>query len=326
MRIFLFLFVSLWVAPRLALGFSETELNSLEATGKKQSSVSPWRTEIQLLLQRNLDLKISYETVGDQKQRSRFAGLLDSKKTSSFVNLENLYWTLSFAINYSLSDLKFLKNSELFLAGYLNNSLKGQNSHKAKYDYKYYMRESIGDLRLGLTSPLYAKNNFLSYSSFSLLAPISRFARRGGLITRSEARIDLLYFLTKKAKQSISLSSGHSLSYSHWTKKIASPEGQTYNIPLDSRQNLSWIYRQSYSPYLPHSTALSASYSLGINYKKSLLQNVALGGSLSWKLRDRLYFVFSARWKDRVKKNKPLSAIRFKWQKTFFSIGTSFSF
>ncbi|MDE0092855.1 MAG: hypothetical protein OXN83_06190, partial [Oligoflexia bacterium] len=139
--------------PLTAWAFSETELDSLESSGSKSLSQSPWRTQVSFSLQRNTLLNSSYidNTGRDISNPWSF------KTKDSLLDPSSLYYAFSLNLNYSLAKkikerpfLNWLKKTELFLSssfrtpffGYRRNELKGYSA----LDYIHY---ALGDIALG---------------------------------------------------------------------------------------------------------------------------------------------------------------------------------
>lgn len=323
---FIFLFL-----PSLSFGFSETEIDSLSSSGKKNFSYSPWRTELSLSIQRKLEFN---SHIGSSDIVS---SLFDPDKSTSFFDPNIWYYSLRSTINYSLANVAvdykdWLKNSELFISSSFNSPFTGNVREKDPYGLQDYILYALGDIVLGATVPAYQNEDFLSQVSLSLIpVPLSRFSKQAGLFTTVNGAVSFLYFFKKRARWGLSFASGHSLSYNHYTK---ARNDEIPNIPIDSSQSLSLIYRQSQFKYLPSSINISSSYYFGINTLGTQLHDATVRSSASWKIRKRLYVNLSVGWKDRIKafnpkpeyKNVRAEKPHFGLRKTFFIIGSSYSF
>ena len=287
------------VFPVLGFSFSETELDSLSSSGTKSLSPKPYRLELGASLQRNLEFN---SLLGESSMLSVF----DPKKDSSLFDLSNLYYGLSLKLNYSLSSwdkapFKFIKNIELYASTGFRSPFTGYKNDLLNYNAKDYVQYAIRDLWLGLSFPTFKKEKVLSWTSFSFIVwPLNRFSREATLISSLDASISFLYFLIKKPDWNLSLSSGHGLAYHYFKNKSADSSGTQKNIPLDTTQSLSLIYRQSYSRFVPSNVSFYSSHYLGVNTYKTWLYDLAVGSSASWQIQKGLYFKFSIGWKDRV--------------------------
>ena len=336
--VFLFLFF-----PCFGFGFSEIEIDFLESTGQKSLSSSPWRVQIGFSLQRNLLVDSSLLDSQELRQQrdaededTVLSNLFDPYRDTSLLDPSNLYYVLSLNLNYSLKgiaeDLQYewLKNTELFLNNSFNSAFKPSNINVEGYNFIDYVQYALGDVIGGFTVPAYNKGDFLSSFSFSFIAfPLSRYSREAGLSTTVDGAINLLYFLKKAPKWNVALSFNHSQAYNHYKKDFA--DTANYNVPYDTNQSLSLVFRQSLSKHFPSSTQVSASHYFGINTYKTRLHDLTLSSSFSWKVKDRLYFNFSISWKDRVNFYNPydkevikIESIRFNLAHTFFVIGGSY--
>ena len=312
--------------PRLGFGFSETEIDSLESSGKKSFSDKLWRAQFEFFLQRNLEVS------------SRFSDLLDANKDTSLFDSSNLYYILRANINYSLEKIAknfyFLKEGEIFLNGSFYSSFSGHNTDVKGYNFIDYIQYGLGDVKGGLTVPAYKKEDFLSYFSVGFTPfPLSRFSREAGLSVTVDGTVSLLYFIRKKEGWSLAFSSNHSLAYSRYKKESADSTGDHYNIPWDLNQMGSFIYRQSRSRKWPFNIQISAGHYFGVDTKSTRNHDVTLTASSSWKIRDQLYFNFSVKWKDRVAVYNPFNKnvgkkepVRFDLTRTFFILGGSYTF
>ena len=211
----------------------------------------------------------------------------------------------------------------------------GYNNNLKDYNFINYFQYALGDLIGGFTAPTYRSGNFLSYFSFSFIAfPLSKFSKEAGLLTTMDTTLSFLYFLKKKAKWNLALSSNHSLAYSHYTKHSADKLGKSYNIPFDTSQSGSLIYRQNYNKYLPSNTQFLITHFFGINTYKTQNHDLTIGVSSSWKIKKQFYLNSSIRWRDRVhiynpydENVKKIEPIRwFNWNQSFFALSGSYSF
>ena len=333
--IFAFLFF-----PQYGFGFSETELDSLESTGKKSFSSSSWRTELGFALQRNIELNSFHSAGQDKQKQSTIRNLFDPNKDKSLLDVSDLHYALSLNLNYSLaeaaknSSYSFLKNTELFLNSSFNTPFTGYKSNLRHYPWWKYIHYALGDIVGGLTAPAYKKGNFLSYFSFSFIAfPLSRFSKEAGLSAGANGAVSLLYFLKKEQKWNLALSSAHTIAYRYYTKD-AVDKGYRYNVHTATNQTGSFIFRQSFNKYLPSNTGLSATHFFGINKIGSQIQDLALALASSWKVKNQFYLNFSILWKDRIDSYNPDNKnVRKResigWlnlNKYAFSLGGSYSF
>ena len=325
-HLFLSAILSILFFPQFSFGFSEAEIDSLESSGKKSFSSNLWRTQIDFALQRNLEVS------------SRFSDLLDTNKDTSLLDPSNIYYILNINLNYSLREIiksfNFLKNGEIFLTSSFNSPFSGYNNNLEDYHLMDYIQYGLGDMTGGLTVPAYKRENFLSYFSAGLTAfPLSRFSREAGLSSTMEGTVSLLYFIHKRKDWSLAFSSSHNLAYSHYKKEAADSRGIHYNIPWDSSHGGGFIYRQSRSRKWPSNIRISAVHYFGIDTKSTRNHDLTLNSSLSWKIRDRFFFNFSVKWKDRIYVYNPFNKnigkqepIRFDLTRTFFTFGGSYSF
>ena len=313
------------VFPLFSSGFSETEIDSLESGGTKSFSPSPWRTQFSFSLQRNLEVN------------SRL--LFDIGKDTSLLDLSNLFYTLGANINYSLGSLPkhspdWLKNTELFLNVSFNSPFKGYSNNLKNYSAKDYIQFGLGDIVGGAAFPAYKTKNLISYLSFSsVVFPFSRFSKNAGLSTTLDGTLNVLYFLKKEEGWNLALSAGQNIAYSRYNKASADKAGYVRNIPFDTSQNLSLIYRQNQRRQMPSSLSFSITHYFGINTIKTRVHDLTLGLASAWRVRKRFYVNFSIRWRDRisvynpsnpeVKKKEP---VRFNLSRTFFRLGGSYSF
>ena len=394
-------FLLLLILPALSLGFSETELESLEHSGSKSLSKSPWRRDIGFSLIRNLDIEIRHKNFSEseQKQENKSNKFCDTEAEGSLCDLSNLYYSLDFTVYYSLAqwaekyfNYSFLKGAEFFLASSLHSNFRGGSCSELKgYDnFTGYVECGLSDIAGGWTAPIYKKNNFFSYFNFSSTVwPLSKESRDATLKTAFNISISALYFIKKQDKWSWALSSNHSLAYNHFTNPRIGEKGHHYNNPFDSNQQLNLIFKQSFNNYLPTNTSLSIAYSFTLNTENTywLLQEVkkntentygyfrdanlehqkeletivnkncpknnlasviicgnryqqlALGLSSSWKLKQRVYLTLSAKWKDLIKVHSPFNKYfdidkkvgrnepsSFGLDKWYFTLRASYSF
>ena len=325
-HLFLFAILSVGFFPQISFGFSETEIDSLESSGKKSFSSSLWRTQIDFALQRNLEVS------------SRFSDLLDINKDTSLLDPSNIYYMLKLNLNYSLREIaknfNFLKNGEIFLISSFNSPFSGYNNNLSNYNWMDYIQYGLGDITGGLTVPTYKAENFLSYFSAGWIAfPLSRFSREAGLSSTIDGTVSLLYFIHKRKDWSLAFSSSHNLAYSRYKKEAADSKGNYYNIPWDSSHGGGFIYRQNRSKKWPSNIRVSTVYYLGIDTKSTRNHDLTLNSSLSWKIRNQFYLNFTVKWKDRIYVSNPSNPdvgkkepIRFDLTRTFFIFGGSYSF
>ena len=325
--------------PQLSLGFSETEIDSLQSSGGKNFPSRPWRTQISFSLKRNLEI------------RNSLAVNIDFNEEASLLDPSNWYYGFGLTISYSLKEASknfkydFIKNAEVFLSGSFDSPFTGhESSNISNYKTKDYIKYALRDVVTGFTTPIYKSDDLLSYFDFSVILPLSRFSEKAGLFTTLNGSVNLLYFLKKQDKWNLALSSSHGLAYNRYTKAYADDGGYEKNIQGETNHNLNLIYRQKYYKSLPASTQISVSYYLGLSTTEdtkyinvlSYTQNhfLTLSGLFSWKLKERLYFNFSIRWKDKFFVYNPYDEtigkgeelLRFTIHRTFFSLGGSYSF
>ena len=349
--------------PIFAFGFSETELDSLESSGSKTFSKSPWRIDMGLSLLRNLDV--------ETRERKLYLNdsLFEDKKTKKFCNpseegnlcdLSNLYYNLDLTAYYSLANWakkyfnhSFLKGTELFLGTYFSSDFKGGAcSNLENYNnLRGYITCNLGDLVGGWTTLIYKKQDFFTYFNFStIIWPLSKKSKDSSLTTNLKGSLSTLYFIKKENEWSGAISSNHSLNYNHFTSYKSN--SQAYNKPLGTSQQLSFILKQEINKYLPANTRLFINYSFILNTENthwhlkeiSLKDNtvsditeesleklinfldkekcpksdlgsliscgshyheLALGLSSSWKLQQRMYLNFTAKWQDLIKIYSP---------------------
>ena len=277
------------IFPLLAFGFSETELESLEAEGVKTFSKNPWRRDFGFSLIRNLEVEtrhshFSAEEEGQKRKSNKKSRLCQWDKKDSLCDLSSLFYKLDFTFYYSLGswaekylNYSFLKNTEFFLGNsFISTFLKpGACFNRRGYgNLKGYFLCGIGDLLAGWTTPVYKKDRFFSYFNFSMIIwPLSQKSKDATLKTALEASLSFLYFVKKQDKWSGALSSSHSLAYNHFSlpgpKPAESAVFLTYNNPFDTTQQLSAIFKQSFNPYLPANTSLFVSYNLALDTYKT---------------------------------------------------------
>ena len=233
----------------------------------------------------------------------------------------------------------------MFLNSSFANSFTGYRFTDEGHDHGDYIQQGFQDVAVGLTAPAYRKENLLSFFTVSIMPyRLSELSRQAGLIATLSGAVNFLYFLKKKEKWSLSLASQHGASYSQYTKTSPDKDGSRHNIPLDTSHGGGLIYRQSLSKYAPFSSRFSVSHYAGIDSSsaRAINQDLSLAFSFAWKIKDRLYFNFSTRWKDRFsihsfkpsKKDVGKNLIpAWPWdgwgdfiQHTYFIFGASYSF
>ena len=340
-RIHLFFLVfTFWLSPHFSFGFSETELESLESTGKKSLSLSPWRTQIGFTLQRNTEFNSRFS---DNTGTDILKKLFNPKGEGSLLDIWSLYYALTLNLNYSLEKIakkyELFKNVELFI----NNSFKtpvmgyhsGGDAEKG-YSSLDYIHYALGDITAGFTMPIYKKEGFFSEMSFSVMPyPLSRFSKKAGLSRTVGGSVSFLYFLKTEKLWNLTVSSSHSLNVSRYYKNFFDREAQVENLPVETTHGGSLIYRQSHKQYMPSNVRADAVYYLGISKKNiNFYHDLAWALSFSWKMKERYYLNCSIRWKDRVdvynfsnekiRKDRPIGW--FERSKYVFSIGGSYSF
>ena len=276
MKAIVFLF--LLVISTKAFGFSETELEALENSGSKTFSKSPWRIDMGFSFIKNLDVETRHRSfsevtslseVTEKKQKK----LCDPSEEGNLCDPSNLYYQPDFTVYYSLARLaekyfnySFLKGTELFIGSYFNADLAG-GACSNLVDYNSltgYIKCGLGDISGGWTMPVYKKNSFFSYFNFSTIVwPLSKKSKDATLKTALNGSISTLYFIKKEEKWSWAVSSNHSLAYNHFTKHRSS--NYNYNNPLNSGQQLSFIFKQKTNKYLPSNTSLSIGYSFTLD-------------------------------------------------------------
>jgi len=338
-RLFLIIF-AFCLSPHLSFGLSETELESLETTGKKSLSISPWRTQVGFALQRNIEFnsRFSDDTGADILRK-----FFNPRGEASLFDLWNLYYGLTFNFNYSLKEMEkkyiLFKNVELFVNSSFQTPVKGYHSGGEAdrgYGLSDYIHYGLGDITAGLTAPIYRGEGFFSDFSVSLMPyPLSRFSQGAGLSKTVSGAVSFLYFLEKEKLWSLAVSSNHSLNVSYYHKNFFDREGHIENFPLETAHSGSLIYRQSHQKYMPTSVRASAGYFLGVSKKKiNFYHDLLLALSFSWKMKERYYLNCSIRWKYRVNvynfSNKSIRKDRpirwFEPSNYVFSIGSSYTF
>ena len=267
------------IFPSLVFSFSETELESLEDSGTKTFSKSPWRRDTGFSLIRNLDIETRHKhfSTEEQKQENSSAKknrFCDPDKEGSLCDFSNLYYKWDFTLYYSVVswvekyfNSSFLKDTEFFLGGSFTSNFKGGAcSHLKGYNsLTGYLKCGIGDILGGWTTPIYQKDSFFSFFNFTMVAwPLSKESQSATLKTAIDGSLNTLYFIKKQKEWSWALSSSHSLAYNHFTVP-ATDNGHNYNNPFDSSQQLSLIFKQRFNKYLPSNTSLSVAYSSTIN-------------------------------------------------------------
>jgi len=312
-----------------AQGFAETELDSLESTGQKSSTSSPWRTQINFNLQRNTLLNSSYVNTDGKDQR-----WLDPNQKNSLLDFSVFFYSLSVNVNYSLNKYSFLKKMEFFVISSFSSPVTGYRNNEANYGAKDYVLYALKDIYLGLTSPVYRNQKFFSDFSLSIMPyPLSRFSRELTLITSLSGTFNLLYFLKRDENWNLALSSRHRLNLSEY-KEDEAYKGLVINTPISTNQGLSLIYKQSFHKAIPSRTRLSVSHYLAKDAKGHYDQDLTFNLSSLWKIQDRLYLSASVLWKDRVHVFHPQkpevklnrSVDWFSKSKTVFRLGASYSF
>ena len=328
------------VFPLVVWSFSDTEMDSLESSGSKSLSQSPWRTQIGFSLQRNVLLNSYYtENTGQDVTNP-----LNSKVKDSLLDPSSFYYAFSLDLNYSLADkiqnkeynfFNWLRRTELFLSGFFRTPVLGYNNTLQNYEAVDYIHYAVGDITLGAATPIYAQEDFFSDVVFSFTPfPLSRFSQEAGFLVSYGGGINFLYFLKKSDGGSLAVSSGHNLSFREYSKKKAFPESSVINTPFSLAQRASFIYRQSHSHYIPASVTLSTSYYLGLNFEKQFNQDLGFSIRSSWKIKNQLYLSCALSWKDRIHIYNPdqpdieLSdpVDWFGIKKTVFSLSGSYSF
>ncbi|MCY4512548.1 MAG: hypothetical protein OXB86_02540 [Bdellovibrionales bacterium] len=344
-RFILFYFFFLIISPSV-WSFSETELESLESSGTKRLSSSPWRTQIGFKLQRNTLLNSSYTDHTGQDHISAFS----SDDQHSLLDPSSLYYGFSLNLSYSLAEiiqkiekiknkkyvfLKLLKNAELFLSSSFSTPVPGYRNHHKNYNALKYLHYALGDVSLGLITPIYSKDKFFSDISFFLIPfPLSGFSQEAGFQASFGGGINLLYFLKKETTWSFALSLSQRYSFREYEKETVDIGGMIVNTPFSAIQGGSFIYRQNHNKYIPSNVRISANYYFGVDFEKIRNHDLGLAISSSWKIRKRTYFNCSLSWKDRISVHSPSDPdIRlvnpvdwFSKNKTVFSIGGSYSF
>ena len=325
MRVFLFFFIIL-LSP-LVFGFSETEINLLESSGDKPVSLKLWRAEFSFSGQRNLDVKGRYAHGKD---------FFDPNKQSSLFDISVLYYVFDLDLRYSLKGIAknspdFIKKAELFLTSSYRDHFKSYYKKGRISDFEKYFIYPLGDIDGGFSSPLSRRKNFFSRLSVSLTAPLSQEARIAKLVMAVNGGLSLIYFLQKKEKSNLALSSNHNLSYGYYGQDLRSRSSTVDNIPWDTSNSLSLIYRQSHYKYAPSNVSLFFSLYHGMGKRWTLFYDYILGLSSSWKINQSLYFNFFFHWKDRnsynLKNKKRNDKSKFHFgNQTFFSLGGSYSF
>ena len=298
--------IFLFLSPVMGWTFSESELESLESSGSKKLSQSPWRTQISWSLQRNALLNSSYTDSTGQDVTNP----LNPDAKDSLLDISSLHYSFSLNLNYSLGkNLKnkdsrlfdWLKKTELFLSSSFGTPVLGYRNELDNYSSLDYIHYAIGDLILGATKPLYAKGDLFSDFVFSLRPfPLSRFSQEAEFLVSYGGSVNFLYFLKRSSDWSLALSSGHSLNFREYHKDTADIGGTIVNIPFLTTQSAGFIYRQSKNNYIPASIALSAGHYLGLDFEKTFNQDLSFSLRSSWKVKKRLYLSCVLSWKDRI--------------------------
>lgn len=347
----------------MALGFSETEIDSLESTGKKVFSPSPWRTEIGFSLSRNLELNSLYiSDDGDDIRQKTADSPLEEKKCvgsklqklfspscdSSLLDFSDLYYGLSLNLYYSPKKIaksyvkqfseslyNWLENTEFFIVSSFQSPFTGYRNEERPYDITKYIHYGLNDISAGFITLIYQKSNFLSEFSFSLMPyRISRFSIQAGLNTFVSGGLSLLYFIHKGALWNLAFASSHSTAYRYYTKNSADHSGHVKNTPWNMSHSGSVILRQNRKKYIPNSMRVFLTHYFGINTSKTRNQDLTIGTSSSWRLKNKFYLNLSIRWKDRIhyynptnEKIKPKEPPRFfNLSRYAFILGGSYSF
>ena len=356
-RSLFFTLLLFWLHPQFGFAFSESELDSLENSGKKTFSKSPWRTGLSFGLQRNVSLN-TFHFAGYEAQQSAFS--IDEK--GSLLDISSLYYSLGVIFNYSLSETAtklnydFLKNTELFLAGSFETPFTGYNSHFEKYDAWQYFHYALGDITFGFATPIYNREKFFTDLSFSSLLPLSKFSQEAGLFSGINGNLNFLYFLQKKSNWSIVISSSHALYYRHHTKTpldraegaldrhksrndkelTHDRDGRKHSTPWSTRNSGSVIFKQSSYKAFPTRVSFNLGHTFGIDTRKTRTHYLSWSGASSWKIKDRFYLNMSIRWIDSIHISNPVPKHEditknqsIGWddlRKYVFSIGGSYSF
>lgn len=347
----------LFLLPHLVFGLSETELESLEESGKKTFSESPWRFELGFSFLRNLQLETRHQALGSSaRDNEEDQGVSDSwcdfSKSGSICDLSDLYYRSSFTAYYSLDSwmkaykfYEFLKGTELFVQGAFRSNFAGgscanlldyQNPKTGRTTFRGYIRCGLEDIVLGWTTPVYQKEKLFSFLSFSvILYPLSKRSQDVSLNSSLTGTKSFLYFIEKRKKWSWSVSSSHSFGYNNFTYATANESASSYNRPFDSSQNVALIFRQSFNKYLPSRTQISSSYIFALNTYKtlseecdySLFKEVAcgsrehyfsLGAGSSWRLLKRAFLSASVSWRDLVLIHNPIDEnVSSSWKTSF---------
>ena len=344
--------------PHSSFSFSESELDSLEESGKKTFSKSPWRTELSLGLHRNAHLN-TFHSAGYEAQQSVFS----TDEKDSLLDFANLYYSIGLGINYSFMEVaekrnyEFLKNMELFLSGSFDTPWTGYNNQFEDYDAWQYIHYAIGDLTFGLTTPLYQKQGFITYFSSYSLIPLSKFSQEAGLFSGLSGSLSFLYFLQRKSDWSLAVSSNHALHYRHYIKNpldrakgdkyqeflarndkelTHDRSGHKHTTPLSTGNSGNLIFKQSAYKVLPTRISFTLGYIFGADTRKTRTHYLSWSGAASWKVKNHFYLNTSIRWMDSIHISNPVPEhkditkhIPIGWsdlRKYIFSIGVSYSF
>ena len=341
------------IFPLAGWSFSETELDSLEKSGSKSLSQSPWRTEISFSLKRNTLLNSFYTNNEGQDIIDTF---FNPSKEDSLLDPSTWYYAFAFKLNYSLKRTGFLskkseydssasgkknrlfswlEKTELSLFNSFSTPVQGYNRNDSGYGAGDYAHYALGDIVLGSTTSIYAQKGFFSDLVLSLTPfPLSRFSQEAGFLFSFGGGVSLLYFLKKSAGWSLAVSSGHDFNFREYSKKQAFENSELFNTPFITAQRASFIYRQSQSRYIPSNVRLSVSYDLSLNFEKQFNQDLGFGISSSWKIKKQFYLSCALSWKDRVhiyNPDAPKIGLKnpvdwFGIKKTVFSLSGSYSF
>ena len=351
-----YLALSFILYPQLSQGLSETELETLESSGTRAVSKSPWRREIGTYLSRNLEVETEYQVLEASD---------DSIVEASLFDPSNLYYGYNFSVYYSLNsfekfkNLSFLKQTELFVSSGFSSNFAGGvcvlladylNEETGQITLGNYIRCGLEDISGGFTSPIYSKNQLYMFLSGSLFRiPISRRSQLVTLRNTSSASLSTLYFFKQDKYWSFSVSSSHSAGYSYFKSIIANKDG-SYNRPLSFSNGLSFIVKQKISPYLPNNLRFSSLHRFALNTYQieseecsgktfSLLScgsrehYLSLRASSSWRLPKRIFLSLSVSWRDLLAVSNPIddnvfSSQRhsFGWHRWYLTTNLSYSF
>lgn len=341
-----YLVLNLLLLPQLSRGLSETELETLESSGTRAVSKNPWRTELGVYLNRNLDVETEYKAI----ELEDLDGFI---REASLLDPSNLYYGYNFTVYYSLEsaekykNLSFLKQTELFLgSGFTSNFAGGDcvlladyiNQETNRITVGNYIRCGLTDIVGGFTSPLYIrKDMFVFFSGSVFRIPLSKRSQLVSLRSSSSGSLSTLYFFKRDKNWSLALSSSHSLGYSYFKYLTANKDGTSYNRPLNLSNGLSFIIKQRYSPYLPVNLRFSSSHQFAFNNYKvdskdcdrktlafiscgSREHYLSFGLSSSWRLPQRIFLSLSVNWNDLISVSNPLDSGVFSTQNHSFGL------